>query len=80
MVVQLKKKSNLYIYICVLQKNTFLKNAGIGVGILEVVGVVKPQRQQAKPVYTNINALNAKVKNKDVFTHIFVLHLNQNVN
>jgi len=66
------------------------ENVGIGVGVQEVavqevavqevVGVVPPQHQQAKPVYTNTNALNAEAKNRDVFTHTFVLHLNLNVN
>ena len=58
------------------------ENVGIGVGVQEVAvqEVVPPQHQQAKPVYTNTNALNAEAKNRDVFTHTFVLHLNLNVN
>ena len=35
--------------------------------------------EQAKPVYTNTNVLNAEAKNRDVFTHTFALHLNLNV-
>ena len=61
------------------------ENEGIGVGVqevavVEVVGVAPPQHQQAKPVYTNTNALNAEAKNRVVFTHTFVLHLNLYVN
>ena len=63
------------------------ENEGIGVGVQEVAvqevavqEVAPPQHQQVKPVYTNTNALNAEAKNRDVFTHTFVLHLNLNVN
>ena len=60
------------------------ENVGIGVGVQEVtvqevtvqevVGVVLSQHQQLKHVCININVANAKVKNKDAFTHIFAHH------